>query len=51
MNGSFLAGEIRQTVSNGSLALAFNTDGDPTAEMTILLRDITSKLVEADLLL
>jgi Ca2+-binding RTX toxin-like protein len=47
-NGSFSAGEIRQTVSNGNLLLEFNRDSDSAAEMAILVQGLTSKLGVTD---
>ena len=50
-NGSFSAGEIKQTVSAGNLYLSFNTDSDSTPEMSILLQGITSPLAASDFIL
>ena len=37
LGGSFTAGHIRQKVSGANLILDFNTDGDTTPEMRIVL--------------
>ncbi len=42
--GAFARGEIRQTVTGGNLLLQLNLDSDPTAEMSILLLNLTSRL-------
>jgi Ca2+-binding RTX toxin-like protein len=39
--GAFSAGEIRQTRKGESLLLEMNTDGDSTAEMSVLLNNVT----------
>ena len=47
-NSSFSTGEIRQTQVTGGLLLEFNTDADTSAEMAILLRNVTSPLTATD---
>ncbi len=49
--GVFSAGEIRQTQSGANLLLEMNTDGDSTAEMSILLTNVTGPLAASDFLL
>ena len=50
-NGSFSAGEIRQTATTNGLLLEVNTDSDPTAEMALLLRGLTNSLPTTDFVL
>jgi serralysin len=49
--GAFSIGEIRQTVSNGNLILSFNLDTDTTAEMSIRLLGLGTKLTATDFVL
>lgn len=50
-NGSFSAGEIRQTLSGSTLLIEFNTDSDSAAEMAIQIRGVTSALASTDFIL
>jgi Ca2+-binding RTX toxin-like protein len=49
--GAFSAGEVRQTVYGAHLELAFNTDADAAAEMTILLVNRNQLLAASDFIL
>lgn len=49
--GSFSAGEVRQVALKQGLLLQFNTDGDATAEMSVLLQGVTSALGTSDFVL
>ena len=51
INGSFSQGEVRQTVLSGGLLVEFNTDGDPAAEMAILVEGLTNPLAGTDFVL
>ena len=49
-DGIFTAGEFRFTEANGNTIIAFNTDGDATPEMQILVQNVTT-MTAADLIL
>ncbi|MDX2156108.1 MAG: M10 family metallopeptidase C-terminal domain-containing protein [Hyphomicrobiaceae bacterium] len=51
LNGSFSAGEIRQTFVVGGVLLEMNTDADSEAEMAILLAGRTTLVDATDLIL
>jgi Ca2+-binding RTX toxin-like protein len=49
--GSFVAGEIRQQKVGADLLLTFNTSGDATPEMSILLKNHAALLTATDFIL
>lgn len=50
-NGSFSAGEVRQTLVSGGLLIEFNTDSDTTAEMAVFVQGLAARLAATDFLL
>lgn len=46
--GAFTAGEIRQKLSGSTLTIEFNTDGDSTAEMIIIIQGVSGRLAASD---
>ena len=51
LDGSFSAGEIRQTESDGGVLLEMNVDGDGKAEMAIFLKGFHGNLSDGDFVL
>ena len=51
LNGSFSAGEIRQTVTTSGLLLEVNTDSDSAADMAILLKGLGAPLAASDFMM
>lgn len=50
-DGSFSLGEIRQTLAGGDLLVEFNIQADVAAEMSLLLRGVSTFLNAGDILL